>query len=39
MFVIFILIILIIFLFDFTKFMGQNNTLIKQNDQIINLLG
>ncbi|GEL05456.1 hypothetical protein RST01_20830 [Rummeliibacillus stabekisii] len=38
MFVILIMIILIVFLFDFTKFRKQNQTMIEQNDKIISLL-
>ncbi len=34
-----IVFILIVFLFDFTKFRKQNNTIIEQNEQIIALLG
>ncbi|WP_191126270.1 hypothetical protein [Cerasibacillus terrae] len=33
-----IVFILIVFLFDFTKFRKQNNTIIEQNEQIIALL-
>ncbi|WP_172656820.1 hypothetical protein [Domibacillus robiginosus] len=35
---IFVVIILMIFLFDFTKFRQQNQTLIEQNKQMISLL-
>ncbi|MEI2355471.1 hypothetical protein [Mesobacillus zeae] len=35
---IFIIIILIIYLYDFTKFRKQNDTLIAQNERIIALL-
>lgn len=35
---IFITIILIVFLFDFTKIRNQNDTLIEQNKKIISLL-
>jgi hypothetical protein len=35
---IFIAIIMIVFLFDFTKFRKQNEMMIKQNNQIISLL-
>lgn len=35
---IFIIVILIVFLYDFTKFRKQNDTLIQQNNQIISLL-
>lgn len=38
MFIILIFIILIVFLFDLTKFRGQNQKLIEQNDHIISLL-
>lgn len=38
MFVILIMIILIVFLFDFTKFRKQNQMMIEQNDKIITLL-
>ncbi|WP_257536013.1 hypothetical protein [Metabacillus litoralis] len=34
----FITIILIVFLFDFTKMRNQNDTLIEQNKKIISLL-
>lgn len=33
-----IVFILIVFLFDFTKFRKQNDTIIEQNEQIIALL-
>lgn len=36
--IIFITIILIVFLFDFSKIRSQNQTLIEQNDKIISLL-
>ncbi|MFD2212151.1 hypothetical protein ACFSKK_00325 [Metabacillus endolithicus] len=35
---IFITIILIVFLFDFTRLRNQNDTLIEQNKRIISLL-
>ena len=35
---IFITIILLVFLFDFTKIRKQNDTLIEQNEKIISLL-
>ncbi|MGM0845127.1 MAG: hypothetical protein ACQEUT_09130 [Bacillota bacterium] len=35
---IFVIIILIIFLYDFTKMVKQNDTLIEQNKEIISLL-
>ncbi|MGP4073606.1 hypothetical protein ACTWQB_13735 [Piscibacillus sp. B03] len=38
MLLIFIIVILIVFLFDFTKFRQQNNQLIEQNEKIIALL-
>lgn len=38
MLVFFVLAILIIFLFDFTKFRKQNQTMIEQNEKIISLL-
>lgn len=37
--IIFVLIILIVFLFDFTKLRQQNETMIEQNEKIIELLG
>lgn len=36
--IIFVLIILIAFLFDFTKLRQQNETMIEQNEKIIELL-
>lgn len=38
MLVIFILVILIVFSFDFVKIRKQNQTVIEQNDRIISLL-
>ena len=38
MLVILVIVILIVFLFDFTKFRKQNQTMIEQNDKIISLL-
>ncbi|WP_019154418.1 hypothetical protein [Robertmurraya massiliosenegalensis] len=38
MLVIFVVVILIVFLFDFAKMRGQNETLIVQNKKIIALL-
>lgn len=38
MFIALIFIILIVYLFDFTKMRTQNDKLIEQNDQIISLL-
>lgn len=35
---IFIAVILIVFLFDFTKLRKQNDTIIEQNEKIISLL-
>ena len=35
---IFIIVILIIFLFDFTRIRKQNDTMIEQNEKIISLL-
>ncbi len=36
--VIMIIIILIVFLFDFTRLRRQNDTLIEQNEKVISLL-
>lgn len=35
---IFIIIILIVFLFDFTRIRKQNDTIIEQNEKVISLL-
>ena len=37
-FVFFIVVILIVFLFDFTKLRKQNETIIEQNEKVISLL-
>lgn len=38
MLVIFVLVVLIVFSFDFAKIRKQNQTMIEQNDKIISLL-
>ncbi|MEH7380267.1 hypothetical protein V7138_07280 [Bacillus sp. JJ1533] len=35
---IFIIVILLVFLFDFTRIRKQNDTLIEQNEKVISLL-